>query len=411
MKQFQWTAVLFFAAVFCFLVVIPVNAAQIQNSEPEAICIPVDKETGTIYAKDAEQNTLGISDFWIDDGKIYLLSNVYNRIYVYENNIRIDEIDLDRFGTTAIFFAIDGNRAWIYNNTGKLVFLENWEEKGAISVSSFADSEAIEGLEVRDGDLYVTISSFAVRDSITYRISFSEGQLICTENIPGRLIHEGDIENSAEVRTLLSSVTEKQARKDGYLFTAQQGVMDLGIGKDGNRYILSREILDDGETEYYLQRVYCFNGTGRLKEVFNLPNMLPTCLDAIRMVGGEVYILDTEKDVIILDTLGNLPEHSLKDCLLPFDWSGRKNKVTQEKETDHSDPPVRTSPSYVTRFSCISRIDSYCTPFTWSCSAATSSYRLPLFNTRGIKTNEKDTCFIVVGNPDIHFIRMYRASV
>ena len=91
-----------------------------------SINIPVSIEAGTNYVKDAEDNNIGISDYWIDDGKAYLLSSTYNKIYVYQNGERIDAIDLNQYGITTILFAVNENQTWIYDNKGRIIVYIYW---------------------------------------------------------------------------------------------------------------------------------------------------------------------------------------------------------------------------------------------------------------------------------------------
>ena len=369
MNSLKRILVLLMAALVCSALSISVFASSDSDHGSVSVLISTDKES-VLYAQDAEGNQLGISDYWIDEGKTYLLSDIYNRIYVYDNNKKIEEIDLNRYGTTTILFAVDGNHEWIYDNRGRLVFLEDWEEKGYISIYSFAESEAIIGFSTIDGELYVTIISFSKREDITYRITWAENQLICSERIPGRKIREGNIEDVNEVKALLNGVASRQAQNDGYLFTAQQGVMDIGFGRDGYRYILSREILDDGVQEYYLQRVYRFTKEDVLIDCFNIPDMIPACNEPVKMIDGIVYLLDTEDNYVRLDAIEKSLQYDIKDCLMPFNWSRVNNVEANTVKTDTPPDTPLTSPSSVTRFSCISRFDSYCTPFTWACAAA-----------------------------------------
>lgn len=371
MKLLKWVAVFFLTAVItCSFFGWSAHATDDLDFGTISINIPVSIETGTNYVKDAEDNDIGISDYWIDDGKAYLLSSTYNKIYVYQNGERVDAIDLDQYGITTILFAVNENQTWIYDNKGRIVLLEDWQEKANIQISSFADSEAIGNFAVRNGDLYVTIASFTERDFITYRIKLSGDQLVCAESIPGRLNGNAVVENVDAVRRLLDGMTAKQAEKDNYIFTAQQGVMDLGIAQDQYHYILSREILDDGVQEYYLQRVYGFSQDGMLKKVYNLPLTVPTCNEPVKVFDGIVYFLDTEKDYIKLNCLDNCVCYDIQDCLMPFNWSRINVENAQIESADNSNDSHTRATNSVTRFSCLSRFNTYCTPFTWSCSAA-----------------------------------------
>ncbi len=369
-------AIMVFLSLFLQAVLLPVWTYADQNAC--AVYESVGKESGIIYTMDQEENVLGISDFAVDGKRGYLLSNVSNKILVYEDNKRVEEIDLERYASTAIRFAVDGNRIWIYDNCARIFLLENLKKTAELSIYDFADSEAIEDFKVIDGDLYITIATFTEKGEVTYRISLSGHNLSCTETIPGRLVQKEYVQDLKETENILHSVTKETAEKDGYQLEMLQGCSDLGEGRDHCHYYLSCEILDDKTSEYYVQRVYCFTEDNHLKEVYNLPIPVSARSERVRMIDGRIYILSTEENRVVLDELERYGSRELSECLLKINWS-RSNPEESGLSGDpnEAESELLSASTSLSRSTAISIIDSYCTPFTWSCSAANL---LPLAN-------------------------------
>ena len=290
-----------------------------------SVQVALNEDSDFAFSRDSEGNLYGAKEFCIDGRSTYILSTSSNTITEFQEGEAVRKISFQEEGWNVVQFAVKGDLAYAYtvNAAGSyIVKYIDWKPAATMSIYEFTSLDGFFDFYILEEDLYVVSSSDTTMDYMTCLIHQEGESLHCFDVKDGKLVEGTYTENVADVQAALEKETQKQAEKDGLVFEFQEGMADCGTDENGGHYYYSAEIVNDTEKEYYIQRIYHFDETETLLEVFTIP--LGKIIDnpqPVKVFFGKVWVLYRTEDTVEVDLLEEIAKkHNFKEEMMEINW-------------------------------------------------------------------------------------------